>query len=79
MIGALLENIIPTHLELTQMAMRAFARSASLMDKVFANEVYKSFIMTKIFEGSAIDDEEVLKSCMEALNDISKACYDYLD
>jgi hypothetical protein len=34
--------------------------------------------MMKIFEASKIDDEEVLSSVMEGLNDIVRVNYDYM-
>ena len=59
--------------------MKAFSRSAHLLYRNFSSEVHRKFIMDKIFEASLVNDEETLKSTMEALNDISKGCYDYLD
>jgi len=34
--------------------------------------------MQRLFEASKIDDEEILESIMEALNDIVRVNYDYM-
>lgn len=34
--------------------------------------------MMKIFEASYIDDEDIIISTTEALNDIARVCYDFV-
>lgn len=34
--------------------------------------------MSKLFEAGKIDDDDILKSVMEALNDIVKVSYDHI-
>lgn len=34
--------------------------------------------MNKIFDASEIDDEDILKSTMESLNEIARVSYDYI-
>jgi hypothetical protein len=60
------------------MAMKAFARSAHLTSRYFPNEVHRKFIMEKVLLATAINDEDVLKSAFEALNDIAKHAYDFI-
>lgn len=79
MIGALLENVLPAHINVTQISMKAFSRAAHLVDRNFKSDIHRKFIMDKLFEAATIKDEDILLSTMEALNDIAKVCYDYLD
>ena len=45
-IGGLLANIIPTHIDLTRIAIRAFARAAPVTSRNFVNDVQRNFIMS---------------------------------
>lgn len=50
--GALLENVIPDQVQLTQISMKAFSRSAHLTYRNFSSEPHRKFIMEKVFEAS---------------------------
>jgi hypothetical protein len=71
-------NVIPDQIVLTQIAMKAFARAAPITEKNFEVPEQKEYIMQKIFEASKVNDEEVLSSVMEGLNDIVRVNYDYI-
>lgn len=75
---AVLMNVIPDQIPLTQIAMKAFARAAPITEKNFEVPEQKEYIMQKIFEASKVNDEEVLSSVMEGLNDIVRVNYDYI-
>jgi len=75
---AVLSNIIPQELTLTRIAMKAFSRAAPITSKNFPDMGQKNFIMQKMFEAGNIDDEEVLISLMEAMNDIVRVNYDFI-
>lgn len=75
---AVLSNVTPSHLDLSKIALKAFSRAAPITDKNFSVPEQKQFIMEKLFEATNIDDEEVLVSTMEALNDIVRVNYDYM-
>ena len=75
---AVLSNIIPQELTLARIAMKAFARAAPITTKNFPDVGQKNFIMQKMFEAGNIEDEEVLTSLMEAMNDIVRVNYDYM-
>lgn len=75
---AVLSNVFPDQVELTKIAMKAFSRAAPITDKNFAVPEQKSFIMQKLFEASNIDNDEILTSIMEALNDIVRVNYDHM-
>jgi importin subunit beta-1 len=75
---AVLSNVIPEQPELTNIAMKAFARAAPITDKNFMVPEQKHFIMEKLFEASKINHEEILQSIMEALNEIVRVNYDYM-
>jgi importin subunit beta-1 len=76
---AVLMNVIPDQILLTQIAMKAFARAAPITEQNFLVPEQKDFIMQKIFDASKINDEDVLSSVMEGLNDIVRVNYDYMN
>lgn len=59
--------------------MKAFARAAPITEQNFLVPEQKDFIMQKIFDASKINDEDVLSSVMEGLNDIVRVNYDYMN
>lgn len=75
---AVLMNVIPDQIMLTQIAMKAFARAAPITEQNFLVPEQKDYIMQKVFEASKINDEDVLSSVMEGLNDIVRVNYDYM-
>ena len=77
-LSAVLTNVYPDKIELTKIAMKAFSRAAPITDKNFTVPEQKLFIMEKLFEASKIDNEDILISIMEALNDIVRVNYDYM-
>jgi len=56
--------------------MKSFCRAAPITGRNFLIPEQKNFIMEKLFLAGTINDEEVLSSLMEALNDIVKYNYD---
>ncbi len=77
-IHAVLSNILPDQIDLTIIAIRAFARAAPITDKNFVVPEQKQFIMQKLFEASKIQNDDILQSTMESLNDIVRVNYDYM-
>ena len=75
---AVLSNVVPDQIELTQIAIKAFARAAPITDKNFPAPEQRQFIMSKLFEAANINDEDVLSFLMEALNDIVRVNYDFM-
>ena len=73
---SVLSNVLPDKLDLTQIAMKSFCRAAPITGRNFLIQEQKTFIMDKLFLAGEINDEEVLSSLMEALNDIVKYNYD---
>lgn len=73
---SVLSNIFPDKLDLTQIAMKSFARAAPITYRNFQIPEQKNFIMDKLFQAGEINDEDILSSLMEALNDIVKLSYD---
>jgi hypothetical protein len=78
-LGALLENVIPEQVELIGISMKAFARSAHLTNRNFKHAEQRKFIMESIIKASNVEDEDTLKSTMEALNEIVRVNYDYIE
>ncbi|CDW91160.1 importin subunit beta-1 [Stylonychia lemnae] len=76
--GALLENVIPEERQLTAISMKAFSRAAHLTYRNFSSEQHRAFIMDKIFLASTVQDEDILQSTMEALNEIARESYDFI-
>lgn len=58
--------------------MKSFARAAPITTRNFVVPDQKSFIMDKLFLAGEINDEDILSSLMEALNDIVKYSYDFI-
>lgn len=58
--------------------MKAFARSAHLTFQNFSSQPHRAFIMDKIFEASNFNDEDIINSTLESLNDICRVSYDYI-
>ena len=75
---ALLQNINPNDIQLTQIAMRAFARAAPSTSRNFQHVGQRELIMTQVLLASEIDDEDVLIATMESINDIVRVNYDYM-
>jgi len=77
-LGALLANVHPNQLEITSIAMKAFARAAPITSRNFAVEEQKQYLMSQLFEACKINNEEILTSVMQAMNDIARVNYDYM-
>lgn len=58
--------------------MKAFARAAPITEPNFHIPDQKEYIMQSIFNASKVNDEDVLSSVMEGLNDIVRVNYDYM-
>lgn len=77
-LSALMNNVLPDQVMLTNIAVKAFARAAPITDKNFCVPEQKQFIMAKLFEASQIKNEDILTSTMEAFIDIARVNYDYM-
>ena len=58
--------------------MKAFSRAAVLTSYIFSSKEHRDFIMGKIFEASFIEDEDIVLSTTDALNEIARVSYDYM-
>ena len=56
---ALLQNIEPTQIDLTLIAVKAFSRAAPITDRNFKVKQQKDYIMDQLFKASEIDHEEI--------------------
>ena len=78
-LGAVLQNIIPSQLELSQISMKAFQRAAPFTQRNFAIPQQKEFIMKALLDaGASFDDEDILDALMQSLVEIARQNYDYL-
>jgi len=76
---AVLKNIFPEHLELTRIAIKAFARAAPYTNRNFRIDEQRAYIMNAVLNAAKIQDEEVLDHLMQAIVDIARVNYDYLE
>lgn len=73
---AVLSNVMTDKIDLTQIAMKSFSRAAPITSRNFLIPEQKAFIMDKLMIAGEINDDDILSSLMESLNDIVKYCYD---
>ena len=77
-IPGVLNNIDESNVELTKIAIKAFARAAPITKPYMESPEHRNFIMTNLFKAQSIADKEILLSLMEALCDIAKVAYDFI-
>lgn len=73
-----LNNIDPSNVDLTKIAIKAFARAAPITQPYMASPEHRGFIMNNLLKAQSIPDPEILLSLMEALCEIVKVSYDYI-
>lgn len=77
-LGSVLQNFIPEKIELTRIAVGAFARAAPVTKANFEVLEQRQYIMENILQASKINDDEILCTLMKALIDIGRVNYDHI-